>query len=79
MRATVYREHNSMKSAAVKVSIHVELKAISVRSGSRILKICFLYVSALRRTSSRVRVLRVSDLPEGSPIMPVKSPMRKMT
>ena len=58
---------------------HLELKSITVFSGSNILKACFLYVSALARTSSRVSLLRASDLPDGSPIIPVKSPIRNIT
>src|SRR5690606_1721992 len=46
-----------------------------MRSGSRILEICCRYVSAFLITSSRESCFRVSDLPVGSPIMPVKSPI----
>ena len=43
------------------------------------MKICRSYVLAFCRTSSFVSGLRVSETPDGSPIMPVKSPMRKIT
>ncbi|KFF36286.1 hypothetical protein G039_0303165 [Pseudomonas aeruginosa VRFPA01] len=68
-----------MKSAGVSWSIHVELKATSVLDGSRILKTWDLYVSAFSRTWSRVKGGRVTLFPLGSPIIPVKSPIRKIT
>ncbi|MCY1431217.1 hypothetical protein D9M71_471800 [compost metagenome] len=68
-----------MKSAGDSWSIQVELNATSVFAGSRILNTCALYVSAFSSTCSRVSGGRVTLLPLGSPIIPVKSPIRKMT
>ena len=56
-----------------------ELKSTAVRSRSRILKICSWYVTALAATCSRVSGGRVAFLPVGSPIIPVKSPIRNVT
>ena len=58
-------------------SIHSPLKRNSVFSGSSSLNICRLYVSALASISSRVSGGRVTFFPEGSPIVPVKSPIKK--
>ena len=45
---------------------------------SRIFATCFRYVSPFRRVSSKVNFGRVLLLPDGSPIIPVKSPIRKI-
>jgi hypothetical protein len=55
------------------------LKTTRVRSESRIRNTWSRYVWALASISARVRGLRVSDFPVGSPIIPVKSPMTKNT
>ena len=68
-----------MKPSEPRAPSHSELKRTSVFTGSRILNACFLYVSAFLSISSRVSGGRVFDLPVGSPIIPVKSPIRKMT
>ena len=66
-----------MTSSALSGASHAELKTTRVRSGSRILNTWSRYVWALASTSARVRGGRVSDLPVGSPISPVKSPITK--
>ena len=57
----------------------VELNLISVFFGSKILKICFSYVLAFLFKSFPERTGLVSLTPEGSPMEPVKSPIKKTT
>ena len=79
MRATVYFDARWMNPAAPSFPSQRLLKSTTVFFGWRILKTCFLYVSAFFLICSRVRTGRVFDCPVGSPIIPVKSPMRKTT
>ena len=79
MRATVYFEHKRSMSSNFSLSSHSLLKRTSVLSASRILKTWALYVSALRLISARVMGGRVMLRPVGSPIMPVPSPIKKIT
>ena len=58
---------------------HSLLNRTSVRSLSSTLNTCRLYVSALAAICSSFSGGRVVFRPVGSPIMAVKSPMRKMT
>src|ERR1035441_9259429 len=78
-RATVYFAERRTRPSAPRAESHSELKATRVLCGSRILKTCALYVSAFTRTSSFVSCGRVTFLPVGSPIIPVKSPIKKTT
>src|ERR1700690_2912773 len=78
-RATGYLAERRTRPSAPGAESHSELKATRVSLGSRILKTCALYVSAFATTSSFVSCGRVAFLPVGSPIIPVKSPIRKMT
>ena len=64
-------------SAAVILPNHSELKRSSVFSRSSTLNTCEAYVFAFSATSSGESALRVALFPLGSPIIPVKSPIRK--
>ena len=79
MRATVYFEASWMNPAAPSFPSQRLLNSITVFFGCRILKTCFLYVSAFFLTCSFVRTGLVFDCPVGSPIIPVKSPITKTT
>ena len=79
MRASVYFAASRIIPSDPSAPSHSELKRTSVFTGSRILKTCCLYVSAFWRISSFDSAGRVDFLPVGSPIIPVKSPMRKIT
>ena len=59
--------------------IQVELNSTLVLDKSSILPTCSMYVRAFSLTCSGVSAGLVSDFPDGSPIMPVKSPIRNMT
>ena len=77
--ATVNFAIKDKVSFIVNGSSHAELKHILVFSGSNILNTCSLYVSAFANTCSFISGFLVSDLPVGSPIIPVKSPIKNVT
>ncbi len=79
MRATVEVAASRIIPDAPSWLHQVELKRISVLSASRTLKTWALYVSAFSAICSGVRGGRVALRPLGSPIIPVKSPMRNIT
>ena len=65
----------------LEISSGVVRRALNLRGSARRLDLTrpSTTASALAATCSRVNGGRVADLPVGSPIMPVKSPIRKMT
>src|ERR1035437_9777745 len=73
--ATVYFEDNLITSSKVILPNHSELYTIFVFSLIKILEACSKYDCPLLRASSKDRDGRVIFLPEGSPIIPVKSPI----
>ena len=77
--ATLYFDARLINPSAPKSSHHSELNLTSVKSSLRILKTCFSYVFAFSNKSLESKVGLVLFVPEGSPIRPVKSPIRKMT
>ena len=79
MRASVYRAASLISPAEPSAVSHSLLKRTSVRAGSRMRNTCFLYVSAFTAICSSLSGGRVELRPVGSPIIPVKSPIRKMT
>ena len=79
MRASVYRAASLISPAEPSGTSHSLLKRTSVRSRSRMRNTCFLYVSAFAAICSSLNGGRVELRPVGSPIIPVKSPIRKMT
>ena len=79
MRASVYFAASLIIPADPSGESHSLLKRTSVRSRSSTLNTCFLYVSALAAICSSLSGGRVVFRPVGSPIIAVKSPMRKMT
>ena len=79
IRATVYLLVNSIISLKFILDSHSELYAILVFSLSNILVTCFKYVSPDNLVCSNVNACLVLLLPDGSPIIPVKSPITKTT
>ena len=75
----MYFAHSRTSPSAPSAESHSELNITRVLTGSRILKTCALYVSAFARISSFVSCGRVAFFPVGSPIIPVKSPIRNTT
>ena len=73
----VTRELSFSTSSYVILRNQSPLYTISVLSRSKILNACLVYVSAFSSTCSRERGGRVTERPEGSPIVAVKSPMSK--
>ena len=77
MRATVCVADNFNIPSAPRFVSQVELKHILVLFASSILNICLVYVCAFCIICSLLSGGRVTFLPVGSPIMPVKSPIKK--
>src|SRR6185437_1432289 len=79
MRATVHWAQSLTISWELSAPSQRLLKSTTVRSASRSLNTCARYVSAFCSICSRESAGRVSLRPVGSPIIPVKSPIRKIT
>src|SRR5665213_1465857 len=79
MRATVDLAASCTNSTAVSFDSQRELKSTIVRTGSSILHTCCWYVLAFAWISSAVSGGRVTLRPVGSPIRPMKSPIRNVT
>jgi len=73
--ATVYLDEIRITCSKLILSNHSPLYLISVFSLLRILKTCSAYDLAFSLTSSMLSMGLVFDLPEGSPIRAVKSPI----